>query len=259
MNYFLHIISDYGVGDAAFGEVVQKLRSLLPVLTVYPTTVPAFSTLATGFWIGQYALINPFSSLAIYSNTAPRKDGKHKRDGNEGEKFLYAILTNGVPVMAVNAGFVFSVVKPFIRELYEVNVANKGSQFRSRDFYPEAVVGILSGNKEFIGASIDPGLIPDLPLGRVAYIDGYGNIKTTTRLSKITLKSGTKVTLSLNGVSRQAYFAHGTFEVEEGMLSFAPGSSGGTDPFMELFLRGGSAWEFFGKPHVESDFSFVLA
>jgi hypothetical protein len=46
----------------------------------------------------------------------------------------------------------------------------------------------------------------------------------------------------------------GSFEVEEGMLAFAPGSSGWSAPdgnevlWMELFLRGGSAWDAFGRP-----------
>ena len=43
---------------------------------------------------------------------------------------------------------------------------------------------------------------------------------------------------------------------EEGALALAPGSSGWTGAdgeetrFMELFLRGGSAWESFGRPDV---------
>jgi hypothetical protein len=44
--------------------------------------------------------------------------------------------------------------------------------------------------------------------------------------------------------------------VEEGELAFAPGSSGWAERdgeevrWMELFLRGGNAWEAFGRPEV---------
>ncbi|CAN5127239.1 hypothetical protein BH24ACT19_BH24ACT19_04330 [soil metagenome] len=50
----------------------------------------------------------------------------------------------------------------------------------------------------------------------------------------------------------------GSFEVEEGNLAFAPGSSGWTvegreTVWIELFLRGGSAWEEFGRPPAGSE------
>jgi hypothetical protein len=49
-------------------------------------------------------------------------------------------------------------------------------------------------------------------------------------------------------MKRTAWFSDGTFSVREGELAFAPGSSGGKDRFMELFLRGLSAWKELGKP-----------
>jgi hypothetical protein len=53
-----------------------------------------------------------------------------------------------------------------------------------------------------------------------------------------------------------AVYSDGSFRVSEGTLAFAPGSSGWTlndkqqVRWMELFLRGGSAWKRFGKPRV---------
>lgn len=251
---FIHLIADYGTGDGAFGEVIQKLNLLQPGISVYPTSVPSFSTIATGFWTAQYALVNPVKDMVIYTNTAPRKDDKNGRDRNEGEKLVYAKLNNGVRIVGVNAGYCFSFIKPFIAELSVVNVANKGSQFRSRDFYPEAVVGIANQQQEFIGEKLDPSAIPDVPQNRIAWIDGYGNMKTTSRLSNVSLKAGQPVLVTLNGIKRTAYFTDGTFSVHEGELAFAPGSSGADDKCMELFLRGLSAWIEFGKPEVEAEF-----
>jgi S-adenosylmethionine hydrolase len=252
---FIHLIADYGTGDGAFGEVMQKLYGLDQDVTVMPTSVPAFSTIATGFWTAQYAMVNPIKDMVIYTNTAPRKDNKQSRDRNEGEKLVFAKLTNGVRIVGVNAGYCFSLIKPMIEAFHSVNVANKGSQFRSRDFYPEAVIGILNNQASFIGDPIDPSTIQDVPSQKIAWIDGYGNIKTTTRLSSVTLQAGQPVLVTLNGIKRTAYFTDGTFSVHEGELAFAPGSSGGDNRCMELFLRGLSAWKEFGKPDVEAEFT----
>jgi S-adenosylmethionine hydrolase len=252
----IHMIADYGVGDPAFAEVIQKLILLKPEVTVIPTSVPSFSTIATGFWTAQLAMVNAVPGAIIYTNTAPRKDTSEKREQNEGERLLYAILKNGMKIVGVNAGYCFSFIKPFISELRIVNVANKGSQFRSRDFYPEAVIGISQGHEQFVGAIMDPNNIPDIPMNRIAWIDGYGNLKTTTRQSDIKFNPGQPIYVTLGDMKRTAYFTDGTFSVREGELAFAPGSTGGADRFMEIFLRGLSAWKEFGKPEVETTFTF---
>ncbi|HKZ34618.1 MAG TPA: hypothetical protein VJ179_01975 [Patescibacteria group bacterium] len=254
-DWFLHLVADYGVGDPAFGEVVHKIRTLDSLVEVYPTSVPPFSTLATGFWIAQYALQNPSPSLSVFSNTAPRTL-IGKRHGNEGEVFLFATLRNGVPVFAVHAGYAFSFIKEDIVSLHEVRVPNKGSQFRSRDYFPEAVIGILHGEKTYVGQNYEIGAIPDIPPKRIAFVDGYGNIKTTVRTSDQHIPFGFSLKVSIGRKVKQARVVHGIFEVEKGQLAFAPGSSGRDDRFWEISLRGGSAWEFFGKPPIESDIAY---
>lgn len=258
---FVQLIADYGVGDPAFGEVIQKIIGLEPMAEVFPTSVPAFSTIATGFWTAQYALKNPVPGMVVYTNTAPRKDKKESREKNEGERLVYAKLKNGIDVVGVNAGYCFSFVKPFIDTIYSAKVENKGSQFRSRDFYPEAVVSILQGKTDHVGEAFDIDFIPDLPERRIAWIDGYGNMKTTVRYSTVKdCEPGQPLVIMLNGMKRTAYFTDGTFSVREGELAFAPGSSGGSDdPYMELFLRGLSAYKEFGKPDVEAEFSYKSA
>jgi len=255
MSTLLHLIADYGTGDPAFAEVMQKLYSLKSDFQIIPTSVPKFSTIATGFWTSQLALVNPVSGMVIYTNTAPRKDNKEKRVQNEGEGLVFAELDNGVKIIGVNAGYCFSFVKNHIKKFHTVQVANSGSQFRSRDFYPEAVAGILSSPESFIGTSIDLSSIPNVPDNRVAWIDGYGNMKTTSRVSQISFAPGQPVVISLNGMKRTAFFTDGTFSVREGELAFAPGSSGAGDRCMEIFLRGLSAWIEFGKPDIESEFT----
>ncbi len=249
---FIQLITDYGVGDPAFGEVIQKLQILRPGVYINPTSVPSFNTIATGFWTAQYALVNPSPDMIIYTNTAPRKDNKESRIENEGESLVYALLKNGMKVVGVNAGYSFSFIKQEMKALCKVKVANKGSQFRSRDFFPEAVVGIAQDDGKYIGEKLNISDIPDVPDGRIAWVDGYGNIKTTVRQSAMgKYKSGQPVLVTLGNMKRTAWYSDGTFDVMEGELAFAPGSSGGKDRFMELFLRGLSAWKELGKPSGE--------
>ena len=256
---FLQFIADYGVGDPSFSEVVQKFELLDPYLDIFCTSVPKFSTLSTGFWTYQFALVNPVPNMLIYTNTAPRKDDKESRIHNEGEGLVYALLNNGVRIVGVNAGYSFSVIKPHIKEFHHINVANKGSQFRSRDFYPEAIMGILRETASLVGESIDVENIPDVPPQKIAWIDGYGNMKTTVRSSSCTYKSGQAIIVSVGGMKRTAFFTDGSFSVREGELAFAPGSSGGDDRYMELFLRGLSAYKEFGNPHIETAFEIEVA
>ncbi|OGG11510.1 hypothetical protein A2Z00_02655 [Candidatus Gottesmanbacteria bacterium RBG_13_45_10] len=252
----IQLIADYGISDPAFGEVIQKLTLLYRPARVVRTSVPPFSTIATGFWTAQYALVNPVPDMIIYTNTAPRQDNKESRDDNEGEHLIYALLKNGVKVVGVNAGFCFSFIKRDIKALHRVNVSNKGSQFRSRDFYPEAVIGIARGEEKFIGETLDVSVIPEVPSHRIAWVDGYGNMKTTIRASEMKkYKSGQPFLVTIGSMKRTAWYSDGTFSVREGELAFAPGSSGGRDRFMELFLRGLSAWKEMGKPGTEEEFS----
>jgi hypothetical protein len=111
MKSFVHVITDYGSGDPAFGEVSQRLYNLVPEATLHFTSVHAFDTVATGFWIYQYGLGPHPKPMFIFANTAPRKDKKEAREHNEGELMMYGKLKNGVVIMAVNAGYCFSFVK----------------------------------------------------------------------------------------------------------------------------------------------------
>ena len=249
----IHIVADYGSGDLSFAEVVQRFKYLNPKAKIFTTSTPPFSTLNTGFIIAQLALYNPSRHLFIFGNTAPRTDDKKQRYENEGEKFKYALLDNGVQIAAVDAGWCFSFVRNHIKDFRLINVKNHGSQFRSRDFYPEATVGLLNGRRaKFLGPRLPTSYIPKVPNNRIVHIDGYGNIKTTIRYSSVKLKPGSKIRVVINHIYQSGYYANGNFSVKSGDLAFAPGSSGGDNPFMEVFLRAGNAWRAFSNPPVET-------
>lgn len=254
----IQLIADYGTGDPAFGEVIQKLTYLDRHIRVHAMSVPAFSTVATGIWIAQFALVNAYPGLVVYSNTAPRKEIEGVKESVDGGRFVFTKLEDGATVMAVNAGYCLSFLKNKIRSLRLVNVPNVGSQFRSRDFYPDAVVAIANGDLRLLGDEIGVDDIPDAPKDIIGFIDGYGNLKTTLRQSENTFGIGTHVHITVKGITKSGVVADETYKVKDGDISFAPGSTGGSDRFMEIWVRGGSAWEAFNKPKAESKFHIVI-
>jgi S-adenosylmethionine hydrolase len=260
---FISLIADYGAGDPAFAEVKQRLLVEIPDAQIHELSVPPFSTLATGFWIAQLGLNPGPAERLIYHNCAPRQDDPEARRDNEGEGLTYALLSNGVKVVGVNAGYTLSFIKDSAKELYVLKVSRGGSQFRSRDVFPAAAAAIANNDSSLLGEALKPEQIPDVPLNRVAWVDGYGNIKTTIPAHTLELQPETKIVIRIGDIVSDAIYSDGSFRVPEGTLAFAPGSSGwtGTDGqplrWIELFLRGGSAWSRFGQPKVNQQITRI--
>lgn len=258
------VIADYGTGDPAFAEVTQRLLLALPTAQIQLLSVPPFSTLATGFWLAQLGLNPGPRDRLIYHNCAPRQDDPEARRDNEGEGLAYALLPNGVKVVGVNAGYTLAFIKEQARVLRSVNVSRGGSQFRSRDVFPPAAVALLQEDFSLLGDPLNLAQIPAVPSDRVAWIDGYGNLKTTIAADSLALRPETKVAIRIGDVVSDAVYSDGSFRVPEGTLAFSPGSSGwpladGTSVrWMELFLRGGSAWERFNRPRVNQSIVLML-
>src|ERR687896_570893 len=222
----VHIVADYGHGDLAFAEVVQRLKCFLPDAEPMLTTVPAFSTLAAGFCIAQLGLNEAPAGTIIYHNVAPRLDDPEVRIGNAGERLAFARLPTHVRVIGVNAGYTFAFVREAAEELRWAAVAAEGSQFRSRDLFPQAAAAIALGRPEAVAEPLPPTDVPEVPGYRIAYVDGYGNLKTTIRLSESPVRSGSVIRVRIRRAEREAVASDGSFAVEPGRLAFSPGSSG---------------------------------
>lgn len=248
----VHLIADYGHGDLAFAEVRQRLATLLPTAEVFATPVPAFDTISAGFCAAQLALGDQPGERIIYTNVAPRADRRDPRPGNQGERLVAAVCTNGVLVVGVNSQHSFSFVRAEA-SVHHVDVGDAGSQFRSRDLFPAVVARLARGDHDLLGEELDAALIPPPPEHAVAYVDGYGNLKTTW--TEAPAEIGQQVEVAVNGASAAATVSDGAFAVGEGEMSFAPGSSGwdgtgGGRRFYELLLRGASASDRLGRPRA---------
>ena len=216
-----------------------------------PTPVPAFDTISAGFCEAQLALTDG-PDRVVYHNVAPRADVSDSRPGNQGECLVVARLYNGVTVIGANAGNTFSFIREEAQAMNEVLLSGAGSQFRSRDFFPELLARVLGGDQSVLGDALVTTAVPPLPAERIVYVDGYGNLKTSWFSAPAAV--GQLVVVTIGGSTVEAMVTDGTFEVGVGHVAFAPGSSGWesrTSPsrrFYEVFLRGGSAAERFGRP-----------
>lgn len=252
----VHIIADYGHGDLAFAEVVQRVKLHLPDAEVMLTPIPAFATLAAGFCIAQLGLTDGPPGTLIYHNIAPRADDHRARAANAGERLAFARLITGVRVIGVHAGHTLSFIRNAAEEIRWVSVPAEGSQFRSRDLFPPAVAQVAQGRLHLVGEKIPRSRIPEVPKNRIAYVDGYGNLKTTLAQGAVSFARGAPLVIRIGGATQKAIAANGSFEIPIGELALAPGSSGWREAegrtvrWMELFLRGGNAWEAFGRPPV---------
>lgn len=237
----LHVVVDYEPSGLEFGEIIQQLHRHLDKpedFLIHPTSVPGLDTMACGFVVAQYALEQGKPGMMIYGNAAPRRDKNAAQKDNMGEGIKYAKLDNGVEVVNVYSEFAFGFLKKHIVEFRDIDCAAAGSQFRSRDFFPEAVAKILNGDRSILTTELDINSIPDIPPNLVAWTDGFGNIKTTTRKSDIAnFQPGDKVQIILNDVNMVGVMSIGGFQVDRGVLAINAGSSGQDNPFIELFLR----------------------
>ncbi len=154
-------------------------------------------------------------------------------------------------VVAPNSRYTFSFLHPAGTQLHEVQVPESGSQFRSRDVFPQLVAALARGDETVVGPELTDEAVPPPPERVVAYIDGYGNLKTTW--SQPPASSGTRVRVQVDDRSVEATVSDGTFELPAGETPFAPGSSGWCTPdgdldWYELFARGASAAALLGHP-----------
>ena len=261
------VIADYGpLSDMAFAAVTQSIYKHLenydPRVKEY--SVPAFDTVQTGFFLAEAAINSKLGKdHFFFVNTAPRHDDEKPRADSAGEKLVYMKLYNGVRILAVNSGFSLSFVKEAAEEIRVVSVENEGSQFRSRDFYPRVLGEIVSGNESRLADHAPH--IPDYPKNIVAFVDGYGNLKTTIDPKDLKPHIGKYMSIGINGTKHFVRAGHSIFDVPDGLPCFAKGSSGWAlkdgirREFAEVVVRSGNAYLAYKRPKGGDHVSFEPA
>ncbi len=187
----------------------------------------------------------------IFVNIDPRLQGK-------GAPFFVIKLKSGIYLIGPNAGYNFSFIKEKIEEVFVYQGEDKGSQFRSRDFYSRIAAHLMDNMEDELELDqMSSNQIPSLQGYYIGHIDNFGNIKTTIPLSdfKGKYEYGDMVKIKINGLVKNARFVRGLFEGEFGKLIVYPGSSGSKDdPYLEI-----SVWRHFteDKPTTgRAEFNF---
>jgi len=81
----VHIIADYGFGDLAFAEVVQRIKFICRMLSQCSR-----ACCHTCGWILYRAVSKRFpAGTIIYHNVAPREDDEQARPANAGERLAF--------------------------------------------------------------------------------------------------------------------------------------------------------------------------
>ena len=251
---YIDFIADYGritgQDDLAFSEVDRRLceefdNLKMPFPMIKNLSVQPFNTIETGFVVAQLAQNSKLGkNHIVYHNTAPRKDELSAREKNAGEFLAVCELSNEVRVIGVYGGFSFSFMD---KPVYRVKCAHDGSQFRSRDVFPACVASLAQfadktlSEWPLLGEQVSE--IPQIPENTILSIDGYGNIKTNIKITN-DIKG-----IEINGITHPLAIGQGIFDIKDGDLVLAPGSSGWHGTFFtEICLRGGSASRLFNTP-----------
>jgi hypothetical protein len=150
----------------------------------------------------------------IYHNVAQREDDEAARPGNAGERLAYARLPTGVRVIGVNSGYTLSFIKDVAEEFRWASSPAKGSQFRSRDVFPQAAAAIALELSTALGDEIDAHALPPPPSSVIAYVDGYGNLKTTLAYDAKKIGSGKRIGVRVNDHEHEATVSDGCCHVK---------------------------------------------
>ena len=277
MNPVLKILTDYPRDDLAHDEVHQALVTAclkhgVAHANLDVGSIPGMDTVTAGFKTAQLALNSNIGfGHVFHTNCAPRKNIVTAK--SQGEKIVLGMTKTGVCVLMVNAGYALTPFRAAAEAgdiaFYQTSVPDAGSQFRSRDFFPDAlaelaahlakqtpvddVTAALKG-LSYLGAPMDIDAIPTLPKGTVFYTDNFGNIKLNIHHTELRAQydAGEILAVRINDTVCDAVVGEAGFSQGEGMLALTSGSSGwpvagDKNFFTEIFLRGGSARERFSS------------
>jgi len=216
------------------------------------------STIHTSFLINQIVEVEerfgrPLETV-IFQNTDPRLQSKTKVEKAQGAKFLVIRLKSGLYLCGPNAGYDFSMVKERIDEVFEYKDFDKGSQFRSRDFYSRVCAHLMDEMEDELDLEeVLVDVIPDLKGFYIGHIDNFGNIKTTITHEDLKgkVEYGGYIKIKIGKVIKKVRYVDNLFGGEVGELVIYPGSSGKKyNPYLEI-----SVWRHFDeeKPTTGKD------
>ncbi|HEX4692682.1 MAG TPA: hypothetical protein VH276_18425 [Solirubrobacteraceae bacterium] len=236
MSRLVQIVADYGPGDLAHAELIQRLELAAPDCVVHLTPVATGDTLAAGFCVARLALgEGPPDRIVAHDVGAPDAPGDPLWAGRS---------RGGVWIVGPDSGYSWSFAVDALIALRRLDVTSGGSPLRPREGLPVAVGHMHRRHPHALCGEVPRACVPRLPERVVAYVDAAGDITTT--IAELPGALGSRVQVRIGDVSAPATLARLGRPVAEGELVVAAGEP--ACPFAAISLGGGSAAERFARP-----------
>ena len=249
MRRLVHVIADYGPGDLAFAELLQRLAIAVPDGVVNATVVDSGDTLTAGLCVAQLALSDgPPGWVVVH-------------DVGMGTRVCVGRTWSGALVVGPDAGWSWSFVADGLRDLFYLDVRAGGFERAALDVVALAVRHAVARHPHAVAAAMPRDRVPSIPACVIAAVDRAGNVGTT--LSRPPAAPGERVRVAIGDASRTALVASERPEAHDGALTLVPGSrgwptrDGGRTRLLELCVGGGSAAELFDHPPTGAPIVFA--
>jgi hypothetical protein len=247
VSRLVHLVTDYGPGDLAFAQVVQQLALTLPDAVLLSTRVGPCDTLAAGFCVAELVCGHGPPGRLVAHNVASRRDG----DSDVG-RFCAGRTHAGAIVVGPNAGWSWSFAVAQLSVLHHVDVPVG----HAPELLVAAVTHVAAGHPHAVQDAVPHGAVPPVPVRVVAYVDCFGNLKTT--ISQPPAATGDRVQVRIGHVSATAMVTdRSNPAAREGELLLTPDD--GEPRFLQLSLPGGSAADRFERPAAGSPIAVAPA
>ncbi len=248
MSRLLQLVADYGPGELAFAELLQRLGLVLPDAEVRATRVPPGDTLAAGFCVARLALGDgPADRLVVHDVVA-------RSASPSADLLCFARGPDGVAVIGPNHGWSWSFVVDEVCGPCYLEVPASTPAGRNPELLAAAVVRIARRQPHALRGPVPRAEVAPLPRRAVAYVDGDGNLVTT--MAQLPAALGSRLRIRIGCVSVPARVAALGDRLPDDELVLRPVSSGwalrggGRRSLVELHLPGGTAAARFDDPPI---------
>jgi hypothetical protein len=219
----VQLVADYGPGDLAYAETVQRVALVAPDAQLLATLVAPADTLAAGLCVAQLALGGGPGDRVVVHDVA----------GAAGDSRLWIGRTrDGALVVGADRGWAWSFVAPGLSELCALDVpcdAEVALAVRHATAnHPHAVVAVIGRER-----------VPPPPDCVLVWTDRAGNLQTTLAAAPVE-----RVSVRIGDRREAARVSDGAHAPAAGELVLEPGARG----LRRLALGGGSAADRFDAP-----------
>jgi hypothetical protein len=218
----VQLVADYGPGDLAYAETVQRVAVVVPEAELHATLVAPGDTLAAGLCVAQLAC----------GDGPPDRIVVHDVEGPPGDRRLWiGRARSGALVIGADRGWSWSFAAGELCELCALDVSAEAE-------LALALRHATGNHPHAVAAVVDRSRVTPPPECAIVWVDRAGNVQTT-----LAQAPAERVAVRIGDCRGDARVTDGG-RIVDGELVLAPGVRG----LLRLAVGGGSAAERFGSP-----------